>query len=408
MRSGRSTSTVTARKIATTSATTVEITYQELPPVALVTVAISLAGLVIGLNQLNPWLSPLVFLMSLMGIGGLLLRLYLAERSATKSADRAEDYAKLAQSNLAKYEPWLKANIRGQNEAVGAVVASLQQNLALARPGRLLGAYFLVGPTGTGKTFLAQLVARALYPESEPVILRMNQFKSAEDVFTFLGPPPGMPGFEVGGALTRPVMENPHRVIVFDEIEKAHPDLHHCLYDILDTATCREKSSGKTVDFSCCVFFATCNAGVEVLRALRTHVNPVEDLASWLGQSRDALVSSTEFDRAFLARWTDILLMDELAPIHVAEVACLQLARHWHDYGIEVTFAAPELILEAVQKNEEFKQYGVRQLGNYIQMKTSNAIAQARSQGATKVHLLLGPGGRFQVVPASNADKPEV
>jgi hypothetical protein len=75
MRSSRSTSTVTARKIATTSATTVEITYQELPPVALVTVAISLAGLVIGLNQLNPWLSPFLLVMSLMGIGGLLLRL---------------------------------------------------------------------------------------------------------------------------------------------------------------------------------------------------------------------------------------------------------------------------------------------------------------------------------------------
>ena len=405
MRSNKSPSTVTSRTITTSSARTVEITYQELSPVALVTIAISLAGLVIGLNQLNPWLSPMILVLSLLGMGGLLLRLHSAEHRAAKSADRAEDYAKLAGNNLATYEPWLKANIRGQDEAVGAVVASLQQNLALARPGRILGAYFLVGPTGTGKTFLAQLVARALYPESEPVVLRMNQFKSADDVFTFLGPPPGMPGFEVGGALTRPVMENPQRVIVLDEIEKAHPDLHHCLYDILDTATCREKSSGKTVDFSCCVFFATCNGGVEALRALRGRISPVEDLASWLGQSRDVLVSSTGFDRAFLARWTDILLMDQLMPMHVAEVACLQLARRWSEYGIEVTFAAPELILEAVQKNEEFKQYGVRQLGNYIQTKTSSAISQARAQGATRVHLLLGPDGRLQVVPGASGDQ---
>jgi ATP-dependent Clp protease ATP-binding subunit ClpA len=400
MKSSKSVPAVPDRRgIATGSGTTVEITYQKLSPVILVTVAISLAGVVIGLNQLNPWLSPLVLVLSVMGIGGLLIQLYFGERRATSSVNQVENYANLAESSLAKCEPWLKANIRGQNEAVGVVVASLRQNLALARSGHILGAYFLVGPTGTGKTFLAQLLARALYPESEPVVLRMNQFKSANDVFTLLGPPPGLPGFEVGGALTRPVMENPRRVIVLDEIEKAHPDLHHCLYDILDAATCREKSSGKTVDFSCCVFFATCNSGVEALRMIRSRVNPMDDPASWLGQSRDALVSSTGFDRAFLARWTQILLMDELTPIHVAEVACLQLARHWHEYGIEVTFAAPELILEAVQGNEEFSQYGVRQLGNYIQMKTSNAIAQARLQGATKVRLLLGPGGRLQVVP---------
>ena len=78
----------------------------------------------------------------------------------------------------------------------------------------------------------------------------MNQYKQPGDVFTLIGPPPGMPGYEVGGRLTRPVLENPYRVIVLDELEKAHHDLHDCLYDILDTASCREKSSGRLVDFS--------------------------------------------------------------------------------------------------------------------------------------------------------------
>jgi len=91
-----------------------------------------------------------------------------------------------------------------------------------------------------------------------------------------------------------------------------------------------------------------------------------------------ALVEAAGFDRAFLARWTDIFLMDELSPFHVAEVACLQLQRHWQQYGIEVRYIAPELIMAAVEGNEEFKSYGVRQLAAYIQMKTNDGIANAR------------------------------
>lgn len=93
--------------------------------------------------------------------------------------------------------------------------------------------------------------------------------------------------------------------------------------------------------------------------------------------------------------------MDELSPLHVAEVACLQLARHWRTYGMEVRHAAPELILEAVQRNEEFKQYGVRQLGTYIQKKTSAAIGQARARGVEKVDLIVGPSGVLEISAAA-------
>jgi ATP-dependent Clp protease ATP-binding subunit ClpA len=216
------------------------------------------------------------------------------------------------------------------------------------------------------------------------VVLRLNQYKHPNDVFTLLGPPPGMPGYEVGGALTRPVLENPQRVIILDELEKAHPDIHHCLYDILDAALCREKSSNRIVDFSSCVFFATSNAGVEPLRALRERNVGASE---WLGRSRDALVDEGGFDKAFLARWGGIYLLDELPPIHVAEVACLQLAKYWREYGIDVTFTAPEIILEAVMRNEQFRQYGVRQIGAFIQGVTGDAIARARTRGASQVRL---------------------
>jgi len=280
---------------------------------------------------------------------------------------------------------------------IESIFHSLKKSVQLARPGRTLGNFLLVGPTGTGKTFLSQLVGSGLFPNSELVLLTMNQYKQPADVYTLIGPPPGMPGYEVGGRLTRPVLENPYRVIVLDELEKAHPDLHDCLYDILDTASCREKSSGRLVDFSGCVFFATCNAGVDKLRELAADVGNVTSSA-WLGRSRDALAEAAKFDRAFLSRWDGVYLLDQLPPIHVAEVACLQLCRYWREYGIEVGYADPELILDAVQRNQDFAEYGVRQLGRFIREKDGGGHSGAKRNGSTKVNLRVGgPGGDLQV-----------
>ena len=371
---------------------------QPLAPAMLVGLIVTLAGAVVALNQVSAWFSPVLLLISFGGVVFVALRQTNAV-PASSSRAREENFSKLGTINFAQTEQWLKANVRGQDEAIEIVISSLRGQVAIAQAGQLLGSFLLVGPTGTGKTFLPQLLAQALYPDSEPVILRMNQYKTPNDVQTLLGPPPGMPGYEVGGSLTRPVLVNPKRVVILDELEKAHPDLHHCLFDILDAAACREKSSGKEVDFSQCVFFGTSNAGVETLRKLRQQIDPTKDQALWLGQSRDALVDNAGFDRAFLARWAHIILMDELSPYHVAEVVCLQLARYWRDYGIELTYTSPEILLDTVAKNVEFKQYGVRQLENYLKQTTNSAIVQARTSGFRKVRLEAGPNNELLIQP---------
>ena len=371
---------------------------QPLAPAMLVGLIVTLAGAVIALNQVSPWFSPVLLLISIGGMVFVAIR-QTGAVPASSSRAREENFSKLGTIDFAQTEQWLKANVRGQDEAIEIVISSLRSQVAIAQRGQLLGSFLLVGPTGTGKTFLPQLLAQALYPDSEPVLLRMNQYKTNNDVQTLLGPPPGMAGYEVGGSLTRPVLVNPKRVVILDELEKAHPDLHHCLFDILDSATCREKSSGKEVDFSQCVFFGTSNAGVETLRTLRQQINPTKDQALWLGQSRDALVDNAGFDRAFLARWSHIILMDELSPYHVAEVACLQLARYWRDYGIELTYTSPEILLDTVAKNVEFKQYGVRQLENYLKQTTNSAIVQARTSGFRKVRLEAGPNNELLIQP---------
>ena len=368
---------------------------RSLRPFIVISLLLSLPpGILFLQHKLSIWSAPALLAVSLAGMASVVVMELRARKHIAGNASGVK-HEELTATNVSSIAPWLKQNVRGHNEVIDALMAELQRNLRLSKSGRHLGAFLLVGPTGTGKTFLANLVGQALYPRSEPVVLRMNQYKHENDVFTLLGPPPGMPGYEVGGALTRPVMANPRRVVIFDELEKAHHDIHHCLYDILDAAVCREKSSGTLVDFSGCAFFATSNAGVEALRGLREQkVHPAE----WLGRSRDALSEEGGFDKAFLARWGGIYLLDELPLVHVAEVACLQLAKYWREYGVEVAYTAPEIILETVMRNEQFKQYGVRQLGAFIQSTTGDAIALARSRGSRQVELRVESGKGLVVV----------
>jgi hypothetical protein len=123
-------------------------------------------------------------------------------------------------------------------------------------------------------------------------------------------------------------------------------------------------------------------------------------MATWSGKSRDVLCRAAGFDKAFLARWNGIYLMDELPAIYVAEIACLQLAKRWLEYGIELTYTSPEVILDAVERNEEFKQYGVRQLRAFLQAKTDPSISVAKTQGITKVVLTLDEKGDIIIAQA--------
>ncbi|MBI5209596.1 MAG: ATP-dependent Clp protease ATP-binding subunit [Elusimicrobia bacterium] len=346
-------------------------------------------GIVTGLYTIYsifPMSMPVLFAFSVIG---LLVRIAQLSKEARREHDPGEviDFEKLHAKDVARYGPWLKENLRGHNAVVDRALGRIQSNLAVAVPQRTLGAFLLVGPTGTGKTFFGELMAKALYPDGEVVILRMNQYKDHQDVVTLIGPPPGHMGYEIGGSITRPVLEDPYRAIVLDEFDKAHPDVRHCLYDILDRAQCREKSSGRNVHFSACVFFATCNAGVEDLRSIW---GESDDPIVRTGRAREAL-SRQGFEKALLARFDDILLMDELKPVEVAEVACLQIAKHWRQYGIEVAYASPELLVEAVKRNVEFQEYGVRQLAHLIQELTGPLIEAARRNGVTSVRLELDP-----------------
>ena len=352
-----------------------------LSPFLIVFTLIALGGALLGVYQRAPGALPWIFGVS--AAAAIVRGFMVAQEDRAFRAQGTVDHEALRELDFEAYGDWLKENVRGHDAVIDEVVKTVQRGLALSQPGRTLGSFLLVGPTGTGKTFLSLMAAKALWPDREAVVLRMNQYKSPSDVEAILGSAGGGEG-----ALSQAFAENPHRVVLLDEIDKCHPEVLHCLFDALDGGRCRDKTTGRTLDFSGCVFFATCNAGVESLRAL---VGPGGKAD--LTKARDALAREAGFDKSFLARFTEILLMDALSPVHVAEIACLLIGKQWREQGVEVSYIAPELLAEAVKANQEFGHYGVRQLAHCVRRMTDGLIEEARRDGASEAKLGLSASG---------------
>ncbi|MBI3549537.1 MAG: ATP-dependent Clp protease ATP-binding subunit [Elusimicrobia bacterium] len=362
-------------------------------PMFLLMAAVIIISGLHGLQKESPDSMPVIFCFAVIG---LVIRIVQIrhERVRRKDSKAVIDFEQLQKMDITKHVPWLKENLRGHDDVIDRIASKIQQNITIASHKKSLGAFMLVGPTGTGKTYIGELVAKALYPKSEVMIIRMNQYKSPQDVVTLLGPPPGFQGYEIGGSLTRPIVDNPYRVIILDEFEKAHTDVKHCFYDILDRGMCTEKSSGKTAHFGATVFFATCNSGVERLRPIWMETQ--EPMKRTM-KARDAMAREG-FEKALLVRFEDIFLMDILNSMTVAEVACIQISKYWKQYGIDVTYTSPEMLVDTVRRNREFQDYGVRQIASLIQESSAPVIEAARKGGARSVRLGLDTvSGEFQV-----------
>jgi ATP-dependent Clp protease ATP-binding subunit ClpA len=358
-------------------------------PLILAMVAVGLLGALLGIHQYAPTAILWIFVAA---VFGMIIRVWLLAREDEALAEGTTglvDHTALRAKDFSLYGDWLKENVRGHDAAVTVVTRTINRGLQLSQPGRSLGSFLLVGPTGTGKTFLSLMASKALWPDREPVVLRMNQCKDPSDVRLLLGEA----GSTVGGLLTQPVLEDPHRVVVLDEIDKCHPEVLHCLFDALDGGRCRDKTSGRIVDFSGCVFFATCNAGTESLRSLKG-LEP----DAYVAKARDVLAREAGFDKSFLARFSEILLLDTLPVVNIAEIACLLLTKQWREQGMEISYVSPEFLAQLIRTNSEFAHYGVRQLAHCMRRMTDPLLEEARRRGQLEVALGVGPAGEAALI----------
>ena len=276
---------------------------------------------------------------------------------------------------LLHLDGYLHKRVIGQNEAVEKVTeAILRSRAGIADPNRPIGSFLFLGPTGVGKTELAKSLAECLFDDEHNIVrIDMTEYMEKFSVSRLIGAPPGYVGYDEGGQLTEAVRRKPYSVVLFDEIEKAHPDVFNILLQILDDGRITD-SQGRTVDFKNTIIILTSNLGSQHL------LDGINADGSISDEAQSAVMQELKmsFRPEFLNRLDEIIMFhpltkDNLNGIIDIMVSSLRERLADKSLGLEITDAAKQLIIERGYD----PLYGARPLRRYLQSGVETLIARA-------------------------------
>jgi ATP-dependent Clp protease ATP-binding subunit ClpB len=277
---------------------------------------------------------------------------------------------------LLRIEQDLHSRVVGQDDAISAVANAVRRGRAgLADPNRPIGSFIFLGPTGVGKTELARALAELLFDDERSMIrLDMSEYMEKHTVSRLVGAPPGYIGYEEGGQLTEAVRRRPYSVLLFDEIEKAHPDVFNVLLQLLEDGRLTD-GQGRTVDFRNCVVIMTSNIGSQLI----AEVPPEADATVW-DRVRDGVLGElrANFRPEFLNRVDDIILFSRLDRTQLRQIVDIQL-RGVRDRlaARKLTLHVTEQAIDAIAAEGYDPTYGARPLKRVIQRRLQDPIAMA-------------------------------
>ena len=273
----------------------------------------------------------------------------------------------------------LHKRVVGQEEAVQAVTEAIQRSRAgIQDPNRPIGSFLFLGPTGVGKTELAKTLAQALFDDENNLVrIDMSEYMEKFSVSRLIGAPPGYVGYEEGGQLTEAVRRKPYSVVLFDEVEKAHPDVFNVLLQVLDDGRITD-SQGRTVDFKNTILILTSNLGSEYLLGGIDHDGSIDESAKMQVQA----LLRRSFRPEFLNRLDEIVFYKPLTKADVTAIIDLQIAKlnsRLEDKQITVvlTEAAKRAIVDAAYD----PQYGARPLRRYVQHTVETMLSKRILRG---------------------------
>lgn len=291
---------------------------------------------------------------------------------------------------LLKLEEILHKRVVGQNEAVETVAKAIRRGrVGLKDPKRPIGSFLFLGPTGVGKTELSKALAEAMFGNENAIIrVDMSEYMEKHSVSKMIGSPPGYVGFEEGGQLSEQVRKNPYSVILFDEIEKAHPDVFNILLQVLDDGHITD-AQGRKVDFKQTIIIMTSNAGAQaIMEPKRLGFMSDNDEKKDYERMKGGVMEEVRriFKPEFLNRIDDIMVFHVLNKEDIRKIVTLLLktlekrCAEQMEIHLTVTNAVKDFIAEKGSDNK----YGARPLRRAIQSKIEDALANEILEGRVK------------------------
>ena len=273
----------------------------------------------------------------------------------------------------------LHKRVIGQDEAVQAVTEAIQRSRAgIQDPNRPIGSFLFLGPTGVGKTELAKTLAQALFDDENNLVrIDMSEYMEKFSVSRLIGAPPGYVGYEEGGQLTEAVRRKPYSVVLFDEVEKAHPDVFNVLLQVLDDGRITD-SQGRTVDFKNTILILTSNLGSEFLLGGINADGTIDEQAKAQVQA----LLRRSFRPEFLNRLDEIVFYKPLTKENVTKIIDLQIDKlnsrlENQQIRCQLTEKAKEAIVDAAYD----PQYGARPLRRYVQHTVETMLSKRLLKG---------------------------
>ena len=274
-------------------------------------------------------------------------------------------------SKLTKLEDSIGRQVIGQDRAVAAVASAIRRSRAgLADTNRPIGSFLFLGPTGVGKTEVARSLCRELFDDEYAMIrIDMSEYMERHAVARLIGSPPGYVGYNQGGQLTEAVRRRPYSVVLFDEIEKAHPDVFNVLLQVLDDGRLTD-GQGRTIDFSNTIIIMTSNVGSQMIMDFTG-----DDLSVLDNKMLDVL--REHFRPEFLNRIDDIVIFDrihEQAMRAIVDVQLGRVARHVKD-SRDITLAFNESVRDMLARDGYDPSFGARPLKRLVQKRILDPLA---------------------------------
>ena len=294
---------------------------------------------------------------------------------------------------MLRMEDILHERIVGQHEAVTAVAKAIRRGrVGLKDPKRPIGSFLFLGPTGVGKTELSKALAEAMFGDENAMIrLDMSEFMEKHTVSKLIGSPPGYVGYDEGGQLTEKIRRRPYSVVLFDEIEKAHPDVLNILLQILGDGRVTD-SQGRTVDFKNTVIIMTSNLGARTITGGGSHTlgfghTSAEKAQEEYDSIKEAVMEELKntFRPEFINRLDDIIVFRKLSEADVEQIAdkMLQsLVKRMENMDITVTF--DKSVAKTIAKHGFDPVYGARPIRRAIQSEIEDKLSEKILEGAVK------------------------